>query len=93
MAVGGHHRRIGTPVPILLLLLSLLESDSRNKRLNSIKPLPPLIRTGVNRLYQKKGETILFDVNVKLDAIFAVILSLNEYYKSEIITLFLFAGI
>ena len=30
-------------------------------------------------VYQKKGETILFYMNVKLDAIIAVILSLQRY--------------
>ena len=44
-------------------------------------------------VYKKKGETILFYVNVNLNDIFAVILGCFEYSKSEIVTAYLFAGI
>ena len=44
-------------------------------------------------VYRKKRETILFYMNKQLDTIFAVILSLYEYFKNEIATSYLFAGI
>ena len=40
-------------------------------------------------VYEKKGDTLLFNMNIKLDAIFTVILRLDEYSKSEIVISYL----
>ena len=86
IVASGHHWRIGTSVPILLLLLS-----SYTGKWLTIKPVPANDASWVNG--SSEEVTILFYMDIKLDVIFAVILSLYECYKSDIVTLYLFSGI
>ena len=61
------------------------KNDSQTKRLNSNNLLSPTDTGGIKCL-TRKGDMILFYMNIQLDVIFAVILSLYEHSKNEIVT-------